>query len=91
MGRDALGVDHLETVHLQQVLQAVQRVVAEVLVVDGVVLQRLEQGDQVVRLRDEDAVVIQEMKDAVEDVVDVLHVREDVGGRDDRRRDRLRC
>ena len=58
--RDALGVERLEAVHLEQRAQAVERVVAQVLVVDRVVLQRLDQRRQVVRLRDEHAVVAEQ-------------------------------
>ena len=55
------------------------------LVVDGVVLQRLDQRQQVVRLRDEDPIVVQHRQDRFDDLVDVLDVREHVGRRDDLR------
>src|SRR2546426_7324365 len=59
VSRDALRVDDLEVVHRQQVPQARQRVVTEALVVDRVVLERLEQRDPIVGFADEEAVVVQ--------------------------------
>ena len=45
--RDPFRPNDLEPVHREQVLQGRERVVAQVLVIDGVVLQRLEQRDPV--------------------------------------------
>src|SRR5690242_20177977 len=39
VGRDRARVEDFEPVHLQQVRQAVERIVAQMLVIDGVVLQ----------------------------------------------------
>jgi hypothetical protein len=38
-------VKYFEAVHLEQVLQAVQRIIAQMLVIDGVVLQAIEQAE----------------------------------------------
>ena len=63
--------------------EAADRVVAQVLVIDGVVLQRVEQPDQVVRFRDEHAVGREHLEDAFDDRVHVLDMREAIGRGDD--------
>ena len=83
MARDRPRVEHFEVVHFQQVLEACQRIVAQVLVIDGVVLQRVEQADEVMRFGDEHAVGSQHLDDAVDDRVHVLDMGEAVGGGDD--------
>jgi hypothetical protein len=42
-------------VHLKKIFQAGYRIVAQMLMVDGVVLQAIEQRHQIMRLGDEDA------------------------------------
>ena len=56
-----------------------QGIVPEMLVVDGVVLQRPDQVQQVVGLGDEDPGFVQDVQNPGYDLVDFGHVREDVG------------
>ena len=44
MARDRPRMEHFEAVHFQQVLEARQRIVAQMLVIDRVVLQRIEEA-----------------------------------------------
>ena len=63
--------------------EAADRIVAQMLVIDRVVLQVVEQPDQIVRFRDEHAVGRQHLDDALDDRVHVLDMREAVGRGDD--------
>src|SRR5947209_1100657 len=47
VGGDQAGVEHFEPVHRKQMREARERVVAQMLVIDGVVLQPLYEPDQV--------------------------------------------
>ncbi len=53
------------------------------LVIDRVVLKRVEQRDQIVRFGNEDATRFEQLDDAVDDGMHVLHMCEAVGGRHD--------
>ncbi len=64
MGRNPFDVEHLETVALEQAFERAERIVAQVLVIDRVVLQRIDEIEQIVRLGDEDAVVREQLADA---------------------------
>ena len=64
-------------------MRLAERIVAQMLVIDGVVLQRVEQRNEIVRFRDEHAVVLQHLDDAVDDGVHVLDMGETIGGGDD--------
>ena len=75
-------MDDLEAARFEQVGEAGEGIVAEVLVIDGVVLDRVQERHQVVGFRDEHAVVGDQRQDAVDYVVDVLDVGEAVGGGD---------
>ena len=44
------------------------------LVIDCVVLERFDQGEQVVGLGDEDALLVQEFENAIHDLVNILDV-----------------
>ncbi len=82
---NALGVKDLQTMLFQQGLQTVQRVVAQVLVINRVVLQRLDKGHEIVRLRNKHAIVVEQLQDGAHDLMNVLDVRENVRRRDDLR------
>src|SRR5205809_6977129 len=69
--------------HVQEELHALERVMAEMLVVNRVVLERLDQRYQVVRLGDEDPIVCEQGEDAFHDIVDALDVCEYIGRGDD--------
>jgi hypothetical protein len=84
VSRNAFRVDDLQTVHIKQVLQALQRVVAQVFVINRVVLQRFNQPNEIVRLGNEHAVVVHQMQNEVDDLMDVLYVGEHVRRRHDR-------
>ena len=86
MARDRPCVEYLEIVQFEQVLEASHRIVAQVLVIDRVVLQRVEQADEVVRFRDERAIWGQHLDDAIDDCVHVLDVCEAISGGDNARR-----
>ena len=83
--RNPLRVHDLQSVHAEQIGDAHERVVAQVLVVNRVVLQRLDERHQIVRLGDEHAVGRQHREHAVDDLVDAFDVREDVRRGDDLR------
>src|ERR1019366_4406063 len=59
------------------------------LVIDRVVLQRVEQADEIMRLGDEYAAVLQHLNDAVDNRMHILDMGETIGGRDDARRPML--
>jgi hypothetical protein len=71
--------------HVQKIGEAVERVIAQVLMVDGVVLQPVEQTDEIVRLRDEHAVRADEIENALDDRMNVLDMGEAVRRRHDAR------
>jgi len=83
VARNRSGMKNFETVHLEQVLDAAHRVVAQVLVIDRVVLQHFEELDEIVRFRDEHAVGRQHLDDAFDDGVNILDVGEAVRAGDD--------
>ena len=56
------------------------------LVIDRVVLEGVEQPDEIVRFRNEHPVGREQIDDALDDGVDVFHMREAVGRGDDPRR-----
>src|SRR5690606_38091709 len=85
MGWNWTRMEDLEIMHLEQRLQAVQRIIAQMLMIDRVVLQLVEQRDQVVRFRDEHAVWCEQFKNAVDDGVYVLDMGKAVGGGHDTR------
>ena len=91
MARDRPGVEDFEIVHLQKVLEAGQRIVAQVLMVDRVVLQRVEQADEIMRFGDEYAAVLEHLDDAVDDRVHVLDMGEAICGGDHAGRRRARA
>ena len=62
---------------------------AQVLVIDRIVLQRVDEADEVVRFGNEHAVGRKHLDDAVDDRVHVLDVGKAVGGGDDARRSML--
>ena len=62
------------------------RIVPQVFVVDRVVLARLQEAHQVMRFRNENAVLVQQQQNRLHDLVDVLDMGENIGGRDDFRR-----
>ena len=76
-------MEHLEAVHGEQMREARERIIAQMLVVDRVVLQLVEQADQIMRFRDELAVGRQQVEDALDDRMYVLDMREAIGGSDD--------
>ena len=82
MSRYFAGVKHLQPVHVEQVDEAADGIVPQMLVIDGVVLQIIEQADQVMRFRDEHAVGRKHFHDAFDDRVDVLDMRETIRGGD---------
>ena len=51
--------------------------------VDGVVLERFQERKEVVRFANEDAIVVKQRKHAIDNVVNILDVREDISGGDD--------
>ena len=61
MSRDSLGMDDLQAVHIKQILEARQRVVAQMLMIDRVVLESLDQRQQVMRFGDENAVLFEQV------------------------------
>src|SRR5437868_8363590 len=56
MRGNVAGVEYFEPVHDEQMSKTANGVVPQVLVIDGVVLQVVEQADQVMRFRNEYAV-----------------------------------
>ena len=85
MGRNFAGVEHLKPVHPEQMGEAADGIMAQMLVINGVVLQIVEQPDQVVRFRNEHAVGCEHFQDALDDGVYVLDM-----GKAIRRGDHLR-
>ena len=76
-------MEHFEIVHFEQMLDARQRVVAQMLVIDGVVLQRVEQADEVMQLGNERAAGLEHIDNAVDDRVHVLDMGKAVRRGDD--------
>src|SRR5215470_12814399 len=75
VSRDRSGVKDFEPVHLQEVGEAVERVVPQVLMIDGVVLQPIQQTDEVVRFGYEHAVGTDEIENAFDDRMHILDMR----------------
>ena len=73
---------HFEPVHLQKVSKAGEGIIAQMLVIDGVVLQALHQPDQIMRLGNEHAVRGEQIEDAFHDCVHILDMGKAVRGRD---------
>ena len=86
MSGDTLGMNHLQAMELEQLLQALQRVVTKVLVIDGVILQCLNQTQTVMRLRNKYSVLVQKQQNVLHHFVDVLNVSKDIGSGHDLRR-----
>ena len=63
---------HFEPVHAQEIGEAAKRIVAQMLVIDGVVLEAVHQPDHIMRLRDEYAVGSKQRQDALDDRMHVL-------------------
>ena len=80
---DRTRVKHFEAVHLQQMLETADGIVTQVLVINGVVLQPVEQPNQVVRLGDEHAVGRKHLQNAIDDGMHVLDMGKAIGGGDD--------
>src|SRR5262245_54653068 len=59
------------------------------LVIDRVVLQRVEQWNQIMRFRNKYAIRLEHFDDALNDGVDVFHVGKAIGGGDDARSTKL--
>src|SRR5580704_13784048 len=76
-------MDDLQAMRAKEVLKATDGVVTKVLVVDGVVLQRLYETKKVVGLCNKDTRFVEEQQNAFDDVVNVFDVGEDIGCRDD--------
>ena len=76
-------MEHFEIVHLEQMLDARQRVIAQMLMIDGIVLKGVEKADEVVQFGNERTAGRQHIDDAVDDRVHVLDVGEAVRGSDD--------
>ena len=74
-------MDDPKAVPAEERRQARQRVVAQVLVVDRVVLERLDQVAEIVRLRDEHPLAADEASNRLDHLVHVRNVCEDVCGR----------
>ena len=85
MRRDALDPEDLEIMAAQQMIERAEMIVAQMLVIDGVVLHGLDQRQQVMGFRDEDAVVGEQVRYGVDHGVRLGDVSEHVGGRDDAR------
>ena len=83
--RDPLDVDHLQALGREQVTERRERVVEEVLVVDGVELDRVHEVADVRRLDHEAAVVAQHACGALQHAGDVGHVGQHVVGVQHRR------
>lgn len=81
MIRNSLGIDHAEAKPLHHILHRLDRIEAQVLVVDRVILQRVDQIKQIVRLGNERAPVPQQRMNAAETGTEVGDMRKDVGGR----------
>src|SRR5437899_11686113 len=82
MSRNAFGVDHFEPVHLQKIFEAGQRVVAEMLMIDRVVLERFQQRSKIMGFANEDAGIAEQHENARDDIVNVFDVCENVSRRD---------
>jgi hypothetical protein len=74
-------VKYLEAMHGKQVSEAPHGIVAQMLVIDGVILQVVEQSDQIVRFRDEHAIGCEHFHNALYDRMHILDVRKTIGGR----------
>src|SRR5205814_2070791 len=76
------GMHHFEIVHIQEVLDAMEAVIAEVLVINRVELQSLQETEQVMRFRNEHAFIGEHTKNAVDNLMDIFDVRKDIRSRD---------
>ena len=85
MRRNALHPEDLQVVRFEEIPQACKRIVAQMFVINGVVLNGPDEVEQVVRFGDEHAARRQHALDRLDDVMDVRDVREHVRGRDDAR------
>ena len=65
--------------HFEQVLEGGDGIVTQMLVIDGVVLQGLDERKQVVGFGDKDAAVVEEFEDAIDDFMDVFDMGENIG------------
>ena len=78
MRGDAIRKKDLEAVACQQVPNARQRVIPQVFMIDRVVLQRLDEAQEIVRLRNEGPVVGQEPPHVRHDAMHVFDVGKDI-------------
>src|SRR5262249_11629263 len=83
MRRDGARMENFEAVHLQQVLEAGQRVVPKMLMIDRVVLRGLEQGQQIVRFADEHSIFPEQRNDTGHDLVNFFDMCNHVGSSND--------
>ncbi len=86
MGRDAANMEDLHVVPAKQLGQAADGIVAKVLVIDRVVLQRADEISEIVVLGDEDAARRQQVEDAAHHAMHIADMGEDIGRGDHPRR-----
>src|ERR1700730_13092025 len=80
---NASGENYFEAMHLEQMLQRGHRVITQLLVIDGVVLQSFNQRQEVMGFRNENAVPRKQIVDAIDDFMNVFDMSKDVRGGND--------
>jgi hypothetical protein len=83
MRRDGLNVEDLQSMPGQKRYQRAQMIITQMLVIDGVVLQRFDERQKIVVFRYENAILANKRHDAVNHGVNVRDVGKDIGGSDD--------